>query len=162
MYVDPKAQLNRGLFYLVIGACIASSLYAIFIKENDSDDYLGHLHMFINGLFYLMLGVVAIHTTVLRDKIFGVNKCPHCNNKTWNVARRLKMNPNVASSCKCSECKKFIKWKYSPLIFSLIGLGIFLFAVAVAYNTNFLFVMFDIYLFFLVGFFVRFTPLGVQ
>ncbi len=161
MYISPTSQLNRRFFYFLTGTFILISIHGIFIKENDAENYLYDMHILMNSIFYLIFGIVAIHTTNLRDKIFGVSKCPHCNQKTWNVARRLKMNPNLPGSCKCSGCKKLVKLKYWPAFLFLSCFGVFLLSAFIGDDINIACIISEIYLFFVMCIMIRFTPLRV-
>ncbi len=159
MYIDPKFQLNRKFLYRISAAFILISLYGLFIKDYKAEDYVIYIHILINSTLYLALGVVVVHATVLRDKVFGINRCPHCNNKTWNVVRRLKINPNIPVSCKCDGCNKMVKLKNWPAFMLVSVVGIFMLSVLISNNVHFAYLASEAYLFCVVIIMVRFTPL---
>ena len=162
MYINPKFQLNRRFFYYIFGVLIITSLYGIFIKDTDHDSFVIYIHVLINSVLYLVVGAVMIHTTTLRDKLFRVNICPYCGNRTWDARRRLKMNHNVPESCKCTACKKAVRTKNWPTIFFLLSLFVFLLSGSLSGSNQAAYIITEIYLFSVVIIFVRNTPLTVQ
>ena len=94
----PTASASTNLF---------ASLWSTILNEQIEISSLASfrsIYLFIMGVFFLGLGIVAF---VLSQQVFygagspALLKCPYCNN-TWKVRR-------AKAYAECPHCRKFVK-----------------------------------------------------
>jgi len=112
---------NRYIFYFsCLGFFVLSALFTRDALSQNTSLAFGVCSLFSSVLLFL-IGLFFLHSSNLRDTIFGYQQCPSCCAKSINVLEKFKATGlTETTNCFCHECNNKLKLHWSWNIWAIL------------------------------------------